>query len=167
MWMQGAQTRSKHGLQTHEDYHVLFNQALLARQAWRLLTKPDSLCARFLRATYYPKEKLLDTVFKNYASPVWRGIEYGLDLLKQGIIRRIGDDMTMRISRDNWLPRKIGLKITSKRKSSKLIKLKSLIGEDQKWNQDLVEITFLPHDADHILDIKIPAHAWKDMLACN
>jgi hypothetical protein len=60
----------------------LFNQALLARQAWRLLIKPDSVCARFLTAIYYPKGNLLDTVFKNDASPVWRGIEHDLDLLK-------------------------------------------------------------------------------------
>jgi hypothetical protein len=140
---------------------------LLASQAWRLLIKPDSVCARFLTAIYYPKGNLLDTVFKNDASPVWRGIEHGLDLLKQGIIWRIGDGMTVIIWRDNWLPREVGLKITSERKSSRLIKVKSLIGADRKWNQDLVEKTFLPHDAAHILDIKIPAHSCKDMPAWN
>jgi hypothetical protein len=41
----------------------LFNQALLARQAWRLLAFPDSLCAQVLKAKYYPNGELIDTVF--------------------------------------------------------------------------------------------------------
>jgi hypothetical protein len=41
----------------------LFNQVLLARQAWRLLAFPDSLCARVLKAKYYPNGELIDIVF--------------------------------------------------------------------------------------------------------
>jgi hypothetical protein len=37
------------------DMH-LFNQALLARQVWRLIQNPDRLCARILKAKYYPQE---------------------------------------------------------------------------------------------------------------
>lgn len=53
------------------DMH-LFNQAILARQAWRLLQNPNNLCAK-----YYPKGELLDTVFASDASQVWKGIEFG------------------------------------------------------------------------------------------
>lgn len=69
----------------------LFNQALLARQAWRLIEFPDSLCAKVLKAKYYPHGSLIDTTFGPNASPAWRGIEHGLDLLKKGIIWRIGN----------------------------------------------------------------------------
>ena len=61
----------------------IFNQALLARQGWRLLQKPNSLCARVLKSKYYPKGDLLDTVFAADASQAWRGIEHGLELLKK------------------------------------------------------------------------------------
>ncbi|EAZ45614.1 hypothetical protein OsJ_30281 [Oryza sativa Japonica Group] len=52
----------------------LFNQALLARQAWRLIVNPDSLCARVLKAKYFPNGTLVDTCFSGNASPGWRAI---------------------------------------------------------------------------------------------
>ena len=82
----------------------LFNQALLARQAWRLILRPDSLCARVLKFKYYPYGELLDMVFATNASPVWRGIEHGLELLKKGLVWRGGNGESIRIWRDKWLP---------------------------------------------------------------
>lgn len=55
-------------------------------QAWRLLDRPDSLCARVLKAKYFPQGNLLDTVAAGEASPTWRAIEHGLELLKHGTI---------------------------------------------------------------------------------
>jgi hypothetical protein len=75
----------KHGVMGFRDLK-LFNQALLARQAWRLILYPNNLCARLLKAKYFPRGELVDTMFPSDASPSWRGIEHGLDLLKKGII---------------------------------------------------------------------------------
>ena len=82
-----------------------FNQALLAKQAWRLLDSPDSLCARLLKAKYYPRGNLLDTVFSASSSAVWKGILHGLDLLKKGIIWRVGNGTLIKTWRDAWIPR--------------------------------------------------------------
>jgi DNA modification methylase len=65
---------------------IIFNQALLARQAWRLIQKPNTLCAQLLKAKYYPNGSLIDTVFTGNGSTTWNAIEYGLQLLKKGII---------------------------------------------------------------------------------
>ena len=88
----------------------LFNQALLVRQAWRLIQNPDSLAARLMKEIYYPRGNLVDTVLRREASPVWQGIEHDLEILKQGIIWRIGDGENIRIWRDNWLPKNYVLK---------------------------------------------------------
>ena len=86
------------------DYRI-FNQALLARQAWRLLINPESLCAQVLKAKYYPNGRLEDTVFTGNASSTWQAITYGLELLKKGLLWRIGDGQKVRIWCDPWLQR--------------------------------------------------------------
>jgi len=62
-----------------------FNLAMLAKQVWGLLSEPDSLCARVLRARYYPDGKLLKARMRSGCSYTWQSILAGLDCFKQGI----------------------------------------------------------------------------------
>ena len=41
-----------------------FNLAMLAKQVWKLLREPDSLCAKVLRAHYYSDGKLPNAKMK-------------------------------------------------------------------------------------------------------
>jgi hypothetical protein len=68
-WDKLARPKS-HGGIGFRNLHI-FNKALLARQAWRLIQFPDSLCARLLKARYYPSANLLDTAFIQNPSPTW------------------------------------------------------------------------------------------------
>ncbi|XP_066396356.1 uncharacterized protein [Miscanthus floridulus] len=52
------------------DLHS-FNMAMLAKQAWRLLQNPTSLCARLMKAKYYPSSD----VMKAEARPVFIHVE--------------------------------------------------------------------------------------------
>jgi hypothetical protein len=66
------------------DLHS-FNQAMLAKQCWRLLSDPDSLCAQVLRAKYYPDGDLLNAVLKKGSSFTWQSIMSGLRTFKHGV----------------------------------------------------------------------------------
>jgi hypothetical protein len=144
----------------------LFNKALLDRHAWRLIQKPDSLCAKVLKAKYFPHGNIIDTVFSSDPSPVWKGVEFGLELLKMGIINRIGDGKDTQIMRDQWLPRASGLKITALKKNSRKRWVNQLIIEgDRRWNEPLLRELFLDHDVNTILCIQLPAHSVSDRVA--
>jgi len=77
----------------------IFNLALLERQAWRLLVEPNSLSARILKVEYFPNMSFLEAELDNHPSQIWRYVLGGRDILKQGIIRRIGNGQTTEIWR--------------------------------------------------------------------
>lgn len=60
-WDKMCLPKSKGGMELRDMR--AFNQAMLAKQAWRLIETLDSLCAHLLRVKYYPNGNLLDTVF--------------------------------------------------------------------------------------------------------
>ena len=72
-----------------------------AKQVWRLLSDTDSLCARVMRAKYYPDGKFLKAKMKSGSSFTWRSILSGLDCFKGGCIWRAGDGSEIDIWTDN------------------------------------------------------------------
>ena len=55
---------------------------MLAKQGWRLLTKSESLCARIMKARYYPNTSVLQAEYQNGISYAWRSVLKGIKLLK-------------------------------------------------------------------------------------
>ncbi|PNT60993.1 hypothetical protein BRADI_5g08864v3 [Brachypodium distachyon] len=142
-----------------------FNQALLARQAWRLLAKPNSLCARLIKSKYFPHGNLLDTAFIRSSSSVWQGITHVLDLLKKGYVWRIGNGRSVDIWRDNWLPRG-NFRVSGRASQTRLRRVSDLIDPaNHRWNEDLIRHVFYPHDADAILLLKLPETPQDNVLA--
>jgi hypothetical protein len=144
----------------------IFNQALLARQAWRLLKFPNSLCASLLKAKYYPSGDLLDTAFIQHQSQSWQGVVHGLELLKKGIIWRIGNGTKVRIFRDNWIPRLHAMKVEGRRGTSRKRWVAELISPEQRtWNEAAVRDCCHSRDADTILSIRLSPRVSEDFLA--
>ncbi|XP_027151930.1 uncharacterized protein LOC113751984 [Coffea eugenioides] len=68
-----------------------FNQALLGKQKCRLLTKPNLLVSKVLKAKYSPKDSILQCSSTKNASWIWQGLMGARSLVNEGLIRRIGN----------------------------------------------------------------------------
>jgi hypothetical protein len=134
----------------------MFNQALLARQAWRLIQYPDSLCAMLLKSKYYPRGDLIDTVFPVDVSPTWKAVQHELELVKKGIIWRVGSGSKIHIWRDPWTPRPSSFRISLKKGRSRLRWVSQLmITGRREWDTHMIRTCMYPHDADEVLKIRL------------
>lgn len=112
----------------------LFNIALLARQAWRILTDPESLSARILKAKYYPTGEFLQVELCSAPSQIWRSILDGRDVLTEGLIRRIGNGLSTSIWNHNWLPRPSNMRPIVSRVLNPPLMVSELILPSAEWN---------------------------------
>ncbi|KAJ1269253.1 hypothetical protein BS78_07G196800, partial [Paspalum vaginatum] len=143
-----------------------FNQTMLARQAWRLLEKPDSLCAKLLKARYFPRCSILDSIRSANASTTWQAVLHGLELLKQGLIWRIGNGSQVRIWRDPWIPRDMSLKVSSRRGRCRLHWVSELLNQEgSDWDHAKLIQLFNPADREAISRIRIPSRTAEDIIA--
>ena len=147
------------------DIHC-FNLALLAKQAWRLLDNPDSLCATILRAKYFPDGDLMNASLKKGSSFTWQSIMAGVDSLKKGYIWRVGNGQNIDIWRDAWIPNGANRKIITPRRGQLLTKVADLIDPiNNCWDEDLVRQTLWPIDVQRVLTIPLPTYNMSDFIA--
>lgn len=118
-----------------------FNRALLAKQCWRLWKNPDNLVARLMRAKYYPDGSILEAKVGIRPSFAWRSISSSCEVLKEGLIWRIGNGATVQIWNDKWIPNPSTFRIvTPPNVLSPNATVKELFEPDLKgWNIPLLE----------------------------
>uniref|UniRef100_A0A803P542 Reverse transcriptase domain-containing protein n=1 Tax=Cannabis sativa TaxID=3483 RepID=A0A803P542_CANSA len=80
------------------------NQALLAKQAWRVWSNPDSLLHSILKARYFKNSDFLLGPNGYNSSFIWRSLLWGRQLLKKGLVWKIGSGNDIPISASNWIP---------------------------------------------------------------
>jgi hypothetical protein len=91
---------------------------------------------------------------------------HGLELLEEGIIWCIGTGSSVKIFRDNWLPRPGALKLDGKKGSSRCKwVLELIIQGSRSWDEAVVRNSCMPHDADVVLGIKLSPRATDDFIA--
>ncbi|XP_027156321.1 uncharacterized protein LOC113757111 [Coffea eugenioides] len=132
-----------------------FNIALLGKQVWRLLTQPNLLVSKVLKARYFPKESIFNCKVPANASWIWKGLMGARKFMEGGIRRRIGNGKSTNIWDDCWIPdAHLGKVSSPKPKETVLHKVHDLIHQ-RKWIRPLIFATFSKQDAEKILNIPI------------
>jgi ribonuclease HI len=148
-----------------------FNLALLAKQAWRILTVPSSLCARVLKARYFKHSDLLHAGCPGQGSFTWRSILHGRDLLKRGLIWRIGDGSKVDVWQSNWIPRAGSPRPLGRRPNSPgnmVRKVSDLMDlEGTGWDEARLNQVFFEFDVADIKNIIIGGPMKQDVPAWN
>jgi len=127
----------------------LFNLVLLARQAWRILQEPQALSSRVLKAVYFPETDFLEAELGPSPSRIWRAVIDGKDVLKQGLIRRIGTGEETDVWQMNWLPRDGMMRPVSCLSNTPPVKVHEPIDPVLKtWDLEAPRVHFLPMDWD-------------------
>ncbi|KAH9792802.1 reverse transcriptase domain-containing protein [Citrus sinensis] len=153
-WDKMSQPKSRGGLGFRDL--TSFNQALVAKQAWRLLQLPNSLLARVLQAKYYKYSSFLNATVGSNPSFIWKSILWGRQVIDKGARWRVGNGRKIRTYKDNWLPRPDTFKPISPQKLPAETMVADLIDEENQWIVSKLEQNFLPQDIEAILQIPLP-----------
>ena len=134
-----------------------FNDSLLAKQVWRMINNPNSLCHRVFKARFFPNCSILEAKDSTVSSYAWKSILSARDVICKSVVWRIRNGQSMRIKKDNWLPVKSHRKVISPLTTIEPeTKVSSLINHELGvWKAEIVERLFLPHEAAVILGIPL------------
>lgn len=75
------------------------------------MSNPQSLSAKVLKARYFPSSDVLGASLGHNPSYTWRNIFHGIEMLKKGVIHKIGSGLNVNIWEDPWLADSVDPKI--------------------------------------------------------
>lgn len=134
-----------------------FNEALLAKQFWRLLKRDQSLVSRLFKAKYFPESDIFNATLGPRPSYTWRSIFRVREVIIRGSRWLVGDGRSLNVWQSRWIPRPRNFKvITPTPESFSTLKVCDLIDEaSMSWREQQIRELFLPVDVDEILNIPL------------
>ncbi|GAA0161361.1 hypothetical protein LIER_17693 [Lithospermum erythrorhizon] len=134
-----------------------FNNALLCKQAWRLLTDPNSTLALTYKARYFPNGSFLTAELGTKPSYTWCSLLSIRDLINKGTKWELGNGKNINIWKQRWVNHtQSNMLITPCDADFKDFMVSNLIDEDiGVWKVDLVRSLFFPIVSEAILQISL------------
>ena len=99
---------------------VRFNEALLAKQGWKLRTNQTSLLYKVFNTKYFPTGLVFEAKSKK-GSFAWQSILKARHVIEKGMLWRVGDGSKIRVFHDNWIPGYFPTKAVPHTKALKMI----------------------------------------------
>ncbi|KAL0741155.1 hypothetical protein Bca4012_082668 [Brassica carinata] len=142
----------------------LFNDAMLAKLAWRLINDPESLLAQTLLGKYCAHSEFLDVSCPSSVSHGWRGILAGREVLKKGLGWLVGDGSSISVWSDPWLSTDSPLTpFGPPTEYNASLQVKHLIAATGEWDVEAIRL-HLPQYEEHIRRIILPSFSLPDKL---
>ena len=148
------------GFRSFED----FNQALLAKQAWRIMDNPQSLLTKIFKSRYFPYTNLKSASIGHHPSIVWRGIMWGNELLQKGLRWKIGNGMRINIATDPWIPTSPIFRPISCIPEGSNLCVSHLRLDNKDWNTPMLHHLFSELDVQRIQAIPLSLRDNSDQL---
>ena len=142
------------------DLHS-FNMAMWAKQGWRIIQNLESLCARILKAKYFPGTHLLKARVKEGCSYTLRSILQGVQTLKNGVVWRVGNSQSINIWEHPWLPRDLSKVPITPRGRNLITKVDELI-DPHTEHRDIPLLEEIFREEDVQINRSIPTHLEMD-----
>lgn len=134
----------------------IFNQALLAKQAWRLLNNPTCLFSLFFKSRYFSDSNILQAITGSRPSFAWKSILHGRQLLQKGLRLCIGDGVSTSVWTGQWL---LDGRMRAPLMKNILIDLDLMVNKlidhvSSSWDLDTLHDLFFPADIEIICKTK-------------
>ena len=141
-----------------------FNDALLAKQVWRMLKNPESFCHRGFKAHFFLDCSVLEANSSTNRLYAWKSILSARDVVRKGMVWQIGDGKTVRLKEDKWLPDQVYRSVSSPLHSIPLDAKVSIFIDEVNGTCKEVEIkqNFLPHEVKKIMCILLSPRLPQD-----
>lgn len=162
-WKFMCYPKSQGGMGFRDFFSI--NQALLAKQACHILSKPDSLAAQIYKAKYFLMSIFLQAPMGNNPSYVWRSILWGRKLLLQGLRWQITTGLNISVFKDPCLlRRKLFRPITIPHHNHSQLKVADLLTISGEWNWPLITSVLWEVDCAEIRRIPMGSGSGCDKL---
>ncbi|XP_039685651.1 uncharacterized protein [Medicago truncatula] len=121
-----------------------FNMAMVGKQAWKLVSSPESLITRLLKAKYFPRSDYFGASIGHNPTYVWRSIWSAKDVIRRGFQWSIGTGEHIPVWDHPWISNVARILPSTHHQLEwpSIIVSDLLITPQKQWNMELINTFF-------------------------